>query len=72
MPAFRVGDLVRYNSSSMDPDDFVAVGIILDTRAMSPRPADVKVLWNDLPNPRWCFVSDLAPMQPDGEPGITG
>ena len=72
MPALRVGDLVRYNSPSMDDDDFVAVGFILDMRAMTFRPADAKILWNDLPNPRWCFVSDLAPMQPDGEPGITG
>jgi len=71
-PTFRIGDLVRYNTSSMDLDDLSAVGIILDMRAMTLRPADAKILWNDLPDPRWCFISDLAPMQPDREPGITG
>ena len=71
-PAFRIGDLVRYNSSSMDLDDLSAVGIIIDMRAMTLRPSDAKVLWNDMPDPRWIFISDLAPMQPDREPGITG
>lgn len=71
-PTFRIGDLVRYNSSSMDLDDLSAVGIIIDMRAMTLRPADAKVLWNDMPDPRWIFISDLAPMQPDREPGITG
>jgi hypothetical protein len=71
-PTFRIGDLVRYNSSSMDLDDLSAVGIILDMRAMTLRPSDAKILWNDMPDPRWIFISDLAPMQPDREPGITG
>ena len=71
-PTFRIGDLVRYNSSSMDLDDLSAVGIIIDMRAMTLRPSDAKVLWNDMPDPRWNFISDLAPMQPDREPGITG
>jgi hypothetical protein len=71
-PTFRIGDLVRYNSSSMDLDDLSAVGIIIDMRAMTLRPSDAKVLWNDMPDPRWIFISDLAPMQPDREPGITG
>lgn len=71
-PTFRIGDLVRYNSSSMDLDDLSAVGIIIDMRAMTLRPADAKILWNDMPDPRWIFISDLAPMQPAGEPGITG
>jgi hypothetical protein len=56
----------------MDLDDLSAVGIIIDMRAMTLRPSDAKVLWNDMPDPRWIFISDLAPMQPDREPGITG
>jgi hypothetical protein len=70
-PTFRVGDLVWYRSFG-EPEDYDAVGIIIDMRAMTLRPADAKVLWNDMPDPRWIFISDLAPMQPDREPGITG
>jgi hypothetical protein len=67
MPVFQVGDLVRFR----DPDDH-EVGIILETRAMSFRQADAKVLWSDMPEPRWFIISDLVPVQPDGERGITG
>ena len=71
MPVFRTGDLVVYRSFG-DPEDYNAIGVILEMRHMTPRPPDARVLWNDLPDPRWTFISDLAPMQPDGEPGITG
>ena len=71
MPAFRVGDLVWYNSFG-EPEDWDAVGLILEMRHMAPRPPDARVLWNDMPDPRWTFISDLVPMQPDGKRGITG
>lgn len=67
MPVFRVGDLVRFR----DPDDD-GIGVILEMRAMTYRQADVRVLWNDMPEPRWFFISDLVPMQSAREPGITG
>lgn len=68
MPVYRTGDLVRFR----DVDDYAAVGIILEMRAMTYRQPDARVLWNDMPEPRWFFISDLVPVQPDGEPGITG
>ena len=71
MPIYQIGDLVVYRSFS-DDEDCDAIGVILEMRHMTPRPPDARVLWNDLPDPRWTFISDLAPMQPDGEPGITG
>lgn len=63
MPVFQVGDLVRFR----DPDD-TGVGVVLEMRAMT----DARVLWNDMPEPRWFIISDLVPMQPAREPGITG
>ena len=71
MPGFRVGDLVWYRSFG-EPEDYDAVGLILEMRHMAPRPPDARVLWNDMPDPRWTFISDLVPMQPDGKRGITG
>ena len=71
MPGFRVGDLVWYRSFG-EPEDWDAVGLILEMRHMAPRPPDARVLWNDIPDPRWTFISDLVPMQPDGKRGITG
>ena len=71
MPALRVGDLVWYRSFG-EPEDWDAVGLILEMRHMAPRPPDARVLWNDMPDPRWTFISDLVPMQPDGRRGITG
>ena len=71
MPGFRVGDLVWYKSFG-EPEDWDAVGLILEMRHMAPRPPDARVLWNDMPDPRWTFISDLVPMQPDGKRGITG
>ena len=71
MPGFHVGDLVWYRSFG-EPEDWDAVGLILEMRHMAPRPPDARVLWNDMPDPRWTFISDLVPMQPDGKRGITG
>ena len=71
MPALRVGDLVWYKSFG-EPEDWDAVGLILEMRHMAPRPPDARVLWNDMPDPRWTFISDLVPRQPDGKRGITG
>jgi hypothetical protein len=60
-PALRVGDLVRYRPVvNYDLDDRDAVGVIIDMRAMTPRPAEAKILWNDMPDPRWNFVPDLV------------
>lgn len=71
MPVYEVGDLVRWRSFEYS-EDWDAVGLILEMRDMAPRAPDARVLWNDMPNPRWSLLSDLAPMQPAGEPGITG
>lgn len=71
MPVYQVGDLVWYRSFG-EPEDWDAVGLILEMRHMAPRPPDARVLWNDMPDPRWTFISDLLPMQPDGMRGITG
>lgn len=67
MPVFQVGDLVRFRD--LDDD---GIGVILEMRAMTYRQADARVLWNDMPEPRWFILSDLVPMQPAREPGITG
>ena len=67
MPVYQVGDLVQFR----DMDD-PGVGVILEMRHMAPRLPDARVLWNDMPEPRWFIISDLVPMQPAGEPGITG
>ena len=67
MPIYQVGDLVRFRTEDED-----AVGIILEMRSMTYRQADARVLWSDMPEPRWFFISDLVPMQPAREPGITG
>ena len=67
MPVYQVGDLVQFR----DMDD-PGVGVILEMRHMAPRPPDARVLWNDMPEPRWFIISDLVPMQPAREPGITG
>ena len=71
MPALRVGDLVWYRSFG-EPEDYDAVGLILEMRHMAPRPPDARVLWNDMPKPQWALLSYLVPMQPAREPGITG
>ena len=70
MPVYQVGDLVRFRD--VDVDDWNVIGLILEMRHMAPRPPDARVLWNDMPKPQWALLSDLVPMQPDGEPGITG
>lgn len=71
MPVYQVGDLVHIRAIS-ETDDWDAVGIILEMRAMPHRRPDARVLWNDMPEPRWFFISDLVPVQPTREPGITG
>lgn len=71
MPIYEVGGLVRWRGQDL-PEDWDAVGLILEMRHMAPRAPDARVLWNDMPNPSWALLSDLAPMQPAGEPGITG
>jgi hypothetical protein len=71
MPVYEVGGLVRLRYSA-EYDDCDVVGLILEMRHMAPRAPDARVLWNDMPNPSWALLSDLAPMQPDGDHGITG
>lgn len=71
MPVYQVGDLVRIRAVS-EPGDWDAVGIILEMRAMTYRQADAYVLWNDMPEPRWFYISDLMPMQQARDHGITG
>jgi len=68
MPGFHVGDLVWYRSFG-EPEDYDAVGLILEMRHMAPRPPDARVLWNDMPKPQWALLSDLVPMHCGGEDG---
>ena len=72
MPVYQVGDLVWYRTP-VDGDDWDAIGIILEMEdgSVHRRPS-ARVLWNDMPEPRWTFISDLVPVQPDGKRGITG
>lgn len=70
MPVYQVGGLVRWRG--VGPiEDWNTLGLILEMRHMAPWAPDARVLWNDIPNPSWAPLSDLVPMQPDGEPGIT-
>ena len=64
MPVYQVGDLVQVK----DSDDDV-IGIILEMRAMPHRRPDARVLWNDMPEPRWFFISDLVPVHCGGSDG---
>lgn len=80
MPVYEVGGLVRFNPpgelfvSCEEDEDLNAVGLILEMRHMMHLQPEAKVMWSDMPEPRWIHLSSLAPMepvQPDGEPGIT-
>ena len=64
MPVYQLGDLVRFR----DLDD-TGIGVILEMRAMTYRQSDARVLWNDMPEPRWTFISDLVPMHGGVEDG---
>lgn len=72
MPVYEVGGLVRWRAVVSSVSDRNALGLILEMRHMAPRAPDALVLWNDMPKPSWALLSDLAPMQPDGDHGITG
>lgn len=61
MPVYSVGDLVRYRTP-MDGDDWDAVGLILEMRAEYQ--PEVRVLWNDMPDPGWIHLSSVIPMEP--------
>jgi hypothetical protein len=71
MPVYEVGGLVRWDTDT-GYEGFDSVGLILEMRHMAPRAPDARVLWNDVPKPVWNLLSDLVPMQPDGDHGITG
>jgi len=63
MPVYEVGGLVRWRGHD-HPEDWNAVGLILEMRHMAPRAPDAWVLWNDMPKPQWALLSDLAVMEP--------
>ena len=63
MPIYKVGDLVRYRALD-EPEDYDSIGLILEMRAMPYRQADACVLWSDMSEPRWHFITSLAPMEP--------
>lgn len=72
MPVYQIGDLVR-ERTPVDGDDWDAIGIILEMEDRSVhRQPSARVLWNDIPEPRWFIISNLVPVQQDGERGITG
>jgi hypothetical protein len=71
MPVYEVGGLVRWDTDT-GYEGVGSVGLILEMRHMAPRAPDARVLWNDVPKPVWNLLSDLVPMQPDGDHGITG
>lgn len=59
MPIIEVGDLVvpRYID---EPDDWDAFGIIVGIRDNAIGPV-YNVLWNDVPEPRWCSHRSIRP-----------
>ena len=69
-PALRVGDLVKH----WGVDEYL--GVILEIeeppRYVVDYDLQARVLWDDLPAPRWNSVTSLVPVQPDGDRGITG
>ena len=69
-PALRIGDLVKHQGVDEH------LGIILEIeeppRYMGDYSLQARVLWHDLPAPRWNSVASLVPVQPDGDRGITG
>jgi len=75
MPVYQLGDLVRFNSLADDlgaPTDD-AVGFIIEMRNTGPYAGlRAHILWSDTLAPEWHFISNLVPMQPDGDRGITG
>ena len=68
MPVYQQGDLVRFRPN-VDHNSWEAVGLILEMRAMPHRRPDARVLWNDMPEPRWFFISDLVHVHSGGEDG---
>ena len=69
-PALGVGDLVKHRGVDEH------LGIILEIeeppRYVGDGVFQARVLWDDLPAPRWNSVTSLVPVQPDGDRGITG
>jgi len=66
MPVYEVGGLVRWRGHD-HPEDWVTVGFIIEMRHIAFRKPDALVLWSDTWDPQWHFISDLVPMQPDGD-----
>ena len=70
-PALGVGDLVKHRGVDEH------LGVILEIEEpprqhMGDYVLQARVLWDDLPAPRWNSVASLVPVQPDGDRGITG
>ena len=63
---YQLGDLVGHLNAGDD-----LVGIILELRVDDSETSQAKVLWNGFATPRWSFIANLRPVQPDGRPGIT-
>lgn len=59
----KVGDLVRWRNVEL-PEDWDAVGLILEMRSMAFRQPDARILWSDMSETRWYFISDLVPVPP--------
>jgi hypothetical protein len=68
MPVYQQGDLVRFRPS-VDHNSWDAVGLILEMRASGRLCGIARTLWNDMPEPRWFFISDLVHVHSGGEDG---
>ena len=69
-PALGVGDLVKHRG--VDEHLGVILEIEEPPRYVTDYVLQARVLWDDLPAPRWNSVASLVPVQPDGDRGITG
>ena len=69
-PALGVGDLVKHRG--VDEHLGVILEIEEPPRYVGGADHQARVLWDDLPAPRWNSVASLVPVQPDGDRGITG
>ena len=65
MPVYQIGDLVQVKEADDD-----SIGFIIEMRAEYQ--PEARVLWSDMPDPRWIHLSCLALVQPARERGITG
>lgn len=60
MPVYRLGDLVCVADDIEDD----AIGFIIEMRAMPHLQPEAKVLWSDMPEPRWIHLRSIRRLEP--------